>query len=768
MLMLLVAAGATAQQAPKDVNYLPEYTVSLENPPRPARTPDGQPMSYSSLTNLTGNTRDSLPVEALLLTVNAVGPTDWQRLRQLRSLRLLAIFVPDTMALELDSLLLNVAGLPRLEALRISSFTPTLKRNRPPRATDTTSLTPQRPVQQPPVIPVAGFASLRELRLSGDKIPAYVLIGRFCGHPSLQRVELWGGWQLPQKTLPDNLSCLPNLTTLLVNGRGWQAWEAAFRGLTGLRSLYLSSVSAGGPPARSHDEGNPVIKAYEDRHVADLNRGLAQLTRLQQLDISSVTQTAQLRLGELPSLTHLRLQHVTPGDMMFRGMEALEHLTLEDCYLTSLPTAVCSLSRLTSLNLVQQSANRDEAGTQLLLSACVSRLTSLTALTITNYPIRRLPLQAGELPRLRHVQLAACQLDTIPPFLSSLRALTYLDLQGNAITSIPDTIRGWWQLHSLNLSSNRLTRLPDFLSQLKQLRVLAVGGNHISRLPNRLGDLDSLRRLVIGDNALTALPPSLGRLRRLQSLTIAKNQLTELPNWLGQLIDLTDLSCDMPLRKLPISLLKMRKLATLTLLNTHLRTLPAGISSLAQLRYIRLESDEIRTLPQGFGRLLNLIGLAIHGEKFSRLPTSFGWLSKLNNLTIKGCRTRDAAVLGSLVRLPASLVNCQKLATLTLTDQSQLDVAALFGQLVKLSALRYVNLTGDSIRTLPPMPWASLRWRSLRLANNDLILPPSELAQIPDLQLLDLQGNPLPALLNHSFHNHTMIQAALLSAPVNR
>lgn len=767
---LLMTTGVVAQPMSRAVDSINPYTVTLADSPWPSRTAEGQPMFFSSLTELTRQTQNGQLVEALNLSSDAVGTGDLYRLRQLHQLRMLAVSVPDTMALALDSLLLNAAQLPNLEALRISFFRSERLGRRARPDTATTRLRLSQSASQPALVPVGGFAALRALRLSGDQISAQHLISRFSGHPNLQRVELWGGWELPQKALPDNLNRLPHLTELLINGRGWQGWETAFRGLSGLRSLYLSSVSAGGPWARSYDEANPVVKAHEQRHIADLNRALTQLTGLHQLELISVAQVERLRLGNLPALTHLRLQNVIPSDTTFLGMVALKHLTFEECLLASLPAAVCNLSQLTHLALLNQTyTGVGSSGLKTVLPACLSRLESLTALSIANNPIYPLPLQGGHLPRLQHLQLTACQLDTFPVFIASLQALRYLDLGRNSLSTIPDTIRAWRQLDTLVVGGNRLTKLPDFVPQLKQLRMLVIGGNQLNRLPDRLGDLDSLRQFSIGDNALTALHPSVGRLRRLTSLTIGKNPLTELPDWLGQLDQLTDFSCDMPLTVLPPSLVKMRQLKSLFLRNTRLRAVPAWIGSFTQIKNVQLESDDIHTLPKRFVRLTNLEILTISGKKLSHLPKRFGQLSKLTNVSIKGgSRDTSRSATGSLTRLPASLVKCKKLYAITLTDQPRLEVVTLFGQLAQLPALRHVDLSGDHIGRLPPLNWVSLRWRSLRLANNKLTAPPTELVQIPDLQMLDLRSNPLPESLSRSFHNHKMIRDALLPAKANR
>ena len=265
------------------------------------------------------------------------------------------------------------------------------------------------------------------------------------------------------------------------------------------------------------------------------------------------------------------------------------------------------------------------------------------------------------------------------------------------------------------------------------------------------------------------MPPSLSRLRRLQSLTIGKNLLGELPAWLGQLTGLTELGCELPLTVLPPSLVKLKRLTYLYLRHSRLRFVPAWIGSLSQLTNMSLESDELQTLPESFGGLTKLEGLSITGQKFSHLPASVGQLSQLTNLSIKaGNRERGVSGSGRLTRLPASLARCKQLEGLMISGQPGLDVVNLFTQLARLPALGHVELTADQIRILPPMNWARLGWHSLNLAENALTHPPSELARLPDLQMLDLRGNPLPEPLNRSFHNHQMIQEALVPNGVNR
>ena len=68
----------------------------------------------------------------------------------------------------------------------------------------------------------------------------------------------------------------------------------------------------------------------------------------------------------------------------------------------------------------------------------------------------------------------------IPPQISKLRHLEFLDLSWNLLQTIPPELGMLTRLKELYLSNNRLTTIPPQLGTLYQLRTLGIGGNPIT------------------------------------------------------------------------------------------------------------------------------------------------------------------------------------------------------------------------------------------------------------------------------------------------
>ncbi len=130
-----------------------------------------------------------------------------------------------------------------------------------------------------------------------------------------------------------------------------------------------------------------------------------------------------------------------------------------------------------------------------------------------------------------------------------------LDLSDLKLTSLPPEVSQLPKLRYLNLSDNRLTKLPADIGTMRQLQSLRLSHNQLATLPPEIGALDRLTRLEVSDNALTQLPPEMGRLTRLEYLDLGNNKLTALPPEIGQLTRLETLILSgNPLETLPAEL----------------------------------------------------------------------------------------------------------------------------------------------------------------------------------------------------------------------
>ncbi|MFA6159236.1 MAG: leucine-rich repeat domain-containing protein, partial [Candidatus Paceibacterota bacterium] len=117
----------------------------------------------------------------------------------------------------------------------------------------------------------------------------------------------------------------------------------------------------------------------------------------------------------------------------------------------------------------------------------------------------------------------------LPPAVSQLSSLQWLDLNDNQLASLPPEVGLLSSLQHLDLSGNQLTSLPPDVGHLSSLQELYLGHSQLTSLPPEIGHLSSLRVLWLGNNQLTSLPHGLERLSSLRYLYLGSNQLTSLP-----------------------------------------------------------------------------------------------------------------------------------------------------------------------------------------------------------------------------------------------
>ena len=129
---------------------------------------------------------------------------------------------------------------------------------------------------------------------------------------------------------------------------------------------------------------------------------------------------------------------------------------------------------------------------------------------------------------------------SIPPELSKLSDLIYLDLFNNQLTgSIPAELSDLQDLRYLDLNTNRLSgSIPAELGNLRNLIVLRLFGNQLSgSIPAEFGHLRKLEFVDLRNNRLSgSIPAELGGLRSLRRILLSENQLSgSIPDELGYL-----------------------------------------------------------------------------------------------------------------------------------------------------------------------------------------------------------------------------------------
>jgi len=132
----------------------------------------------------------------------------------------------------------------------------------------------------------------------------------------------------------------------------------------------------------------------------------------------------------------------------------------------------------------------------------------------------------------------------IPPEISDLNSLTYLNLGSNQlIGNIPSEIGDMTELTFLSISNNQLVgSIPPEIGNLNNLTALSLGRNELSgNIPVELANLSSLTWFWLSENELTgSIPVELSNLTNVEWLWVADNQLTgSIPPEIADMTNLT-------------------------------------------------------------------------------------------------------------------------------------------------------------------------------------------------------------------------------------
>lgn len=128
---------------------------------------------------------------------------------------------------------------------------------------------------------------------------------------------------------------------------------------------------------------------------------------------------------------------------------------------------------------------------------------------ISNNLLNDLPIELGELTKLKDLNLSSSHLQRLPD-LRGLKPLTSLDVIPSAIKDLP--------LNTLLLSNNKIQCIPEFKRFPK---IFSLNYNRITQLPASLRDCGS--KLIVRGNYMN-LSLSIGDLD-VRQLVLAKNHL---------------------------------------------------------------------------------------------------------------------------------------------------------------------------------------------------------------------------------------------------
>lgn len=268
----------------------------------------------------------------------------------------------------------------------------------------------------------------------------------------------------------------------------------------------------------------------------------------------------------------------------------------------------------------------------------------------------------------------------------------------------------WWdqvELKKINLSSNKLSIISTGINNFKALILLDIHDNSLESLPDALNELECLETLNVSHNNIKDCNEALHGLNNLAVLLMQHNQLQMLPN----------LSCVPQLQKLDLS-------------NNQITSLE-GIGHLTHLMQFNISHNKLTQLSPDVGMATKLTQLDLGNNSLTSIPETLGNLKGLNQLYLR---------YNKLTTIP-SLSSCSSLKELYLGNNQLKSIPQGIPSSVAILELRDNQISNVDKEILSV---GSLQ--RFDVSNNNLMNIIPEIANMPELKVIILEGNPLRSI----------------------
>ncbi|XP_047509093.1 leucine-rich repeat-containing protein 40-like [Pieris napi] len=464
-----------------------------------------------------------------------------------------------------------------------------------------------------------------------------------------------------------------------------------------------------------------VTLKLHDNALTSLPAELGQLKNLSNLSLD------HNKIKELPiefyKLTELRWLSISHNELNiiqadFGDLVMLTFLDLSHNKLPSLPPGMGYLVRLVELNLSHNELME--------LPPDIVNLRDLKKFNISNNNLKKLPAM-GELRKMEILDANHNDIEKLPDFYGCT-ALKEIYLANNFIKEITEEFCDQIQhLNVLNIRDNKLEVIPENISLLKKLKRLDLTNNNLNKLPRNLGLLSQLQSIsmegnklsfvrqdvirggtdrmmkylrdriteeVVGETRYESEWPDKFTLKKSQSLTVPSRDLTLIPDEVFRTaaeaeVHIVDISRN-KLQAFPkgISILS-DTLSQLILSSNSIENVPSEISRCSHLQFLDLAKNCIADLPIEFGGLKNLRELVISNNKFTKIPRCVYELDNLEILLAAENQVTEINISSD------ALAKLKKLAVLDLTNNSIISVPPELGN---FTHLRSLELMGNCFR----------------------------------------------------------------------
>lgn len=308
-----------------------------------------------------------------------------------------------------------------------------------------------------------------------------------------------------------------------------------------------------------------------------------------------------------------------------------------------------------------------------------------------------------ELPKdIIRLDLSGNSLKEIPQSFGLLTKLTVLNLSNNKLTSLPESMKNLSSLSNLDIRRNSFEELPDFLGSMP-LRSLNASSNKISDM-SILKECTNLRVLDISSNLLKDLDGSFLQGNELRTLNLSSNFIKDLRNVCPFLTNVNRLNLNRNLiRELPGSISYMVSLEELEITDNHLEKIDNAFFEL-EVEKINLTANRLTSLH--LHGLDSLEVLTLDENPLESFDMSNEFAPYLKEISCDGCSLKEFL-------LPPSTM------------------------------MEILCYSSNEITTVPKEIAVYTKLQELDIDENQIIDLPDTLANLSNLHVLYVNGNPL-------------------------
>ncbi|MDP1726526.1 MAG: hypothetical protein Q8M15_07060 [Bacteroidota bacterium] len=318
-----------------------------------------------------------------------------------------------------------------------------------------------------------------------------------------------------------------------------------------IREYRIKSENVSDIPEYIYQMTNLEVLEIDSNEISVISPGISNLRKLKKLKFSgNKIKRIPGDFVYLDSLEELHLNRDMDWDDTFSKLSKLPNLkklNLNETGIKILPAEIQKFALLEEIclksnpELILNDVFKQLSGVKKLkilrlgndtikeIPQSIELLKNLEELEITNTQIKFLPVELGEVRKLRVLNLNAnSKLITIPESIKNLTQLeeVYFELMKTQFkyTDVLTRLSNCANLKKLMLhQSQGLMNLPGIMGKMKNLEYLNITAcRDLNMIPKEIGQLSKLKFLEIGSNAkITTLPVEISKLQNLEILDIS-------------------------------------------------------------------------------------------------------------------------------------------------------------------------------------------------------------------------------------------------------